>query len=447
MDQIDHDTVVLGAGVAGLMAGRLLAESGGSIAVLEARNRVGGRIYTKRIAIPGEVNEIAVELGAEFIHGLPPETWALVHEAALQTYELQGTRLRYTQGSLRPLNEQLEGGIGVLEQMTQWMRAQPPGHDMPFATYLNSITVDESARRRAIEYVEGFNAADSTLIGVAALARQQQAEDEIEADRLFRIRQGYDAIADFLKTRIEYAGGLVLLQRRAQKISWRPGAVIVHGVDDEGREFHLRARRAVITLPLGVLQAGTVEFYPAPAHVLAAAQRLVMGSVVRVTLVFSERFWARLGMDQLSFLFTHNDLPPTWWTAMPDPAPTITGWVGGSRAAALQRKIMISDGSDALLRQCLATLANLFNVSSEYINTRLMSWHAHDWQADADANGAYSYAPAGALDASLEMTRPVQDTLYFAGEHTDTSGHWGTVHGALRSGMRAAGQLLGSGIR
>jgi monoamine oxidase len=447
MDQVDYDTVILGAGVAGLMAGRLLAEAGRPIAVLEARNRVGGRVFTEHIAIPGVTDEIAVELGAEFIHGLPRETWALVHEAGLQTYELEGTRLRYSRGRLRPLNEELEGGIGVLEKMTQWVRAQSPAEDMTFAEYLKRTSVDESARERAIEYVEGFNAADSALIGVAALARQQRAEDDIEADRLFRVRQGYDAIPHWLAARIEGAGGQVLLERRVQKISWQPGAVSMYGVCGEGQEFHLRAHRAVITLPLGVLQAGTVEFSPAPAQVMANAQRLAMGPVVRVTLVFHERFWAALDREHLSFMFTQNDLPPTWWSAMPDTTPTLTGWVGGSKAAALERKIRANGHPETLLNQCLDTLAKLFNVSTDYLRTRLVSWHTHDWQADADAKGAYSYAPAGALDASLKMTEPVQHTLYFAGEHTDTSGHWGTVHGALRSGIRAAGQLLASGVR
>jgi monoamine oxidase len=81
-------------------------------------------------------------------------------------------------------------------------------------------------------------------------------------------------------------------------------------------------------------------------------------------------------------------------------------------------------------------------MSERALAQRLRSWHTHDWSADAYARGAYSYVPAGALDASDEMSVPVAGTLYFAGEHTDTSGHWGTVHGALRSGLRAARRVL-----
>jgi monoamine oxidase len=74
----------------------------------------------------------------------------------------------------------------------------------------------------------------------------------------------------------------------------------------------------------------------------------------------------------------------------------------------------------------------------------LSSWHTHDWLADPYAGGAYSYVPAGALDAPERMNQPVEDTLYFAGEHTDVTGHWGTVHAALQSGTLAAERLLRS---
>ena len=95
----------------------------------------------------------------------------------------------------------------------------------------------------------------------------------------------------------------------------------------------------------------------------------------------------------------------------------------------------------ALLQRCLTTLGGAFGVSTATLQHELLSWHCHDWQADPYAYGAYSYVPVGAIDASAKLTEAVEDTLYFAGEHTDTSGHWGTVHAAVRSGLRAAEQL------
>jgi monoamine oxidase len=90
------------------------------------------------------------------------------------------------------------------------------------------------------------------------------------------------------------------------------------------------------------------------------------------------------------------------------------------------------------------TLARIFGLEQNYVREQLLGSYTHDWQNDAFSDGAYSYVAAGGLDASRQMSEPVANTLYFAGEHTDITGHWGTVHAAMRSGMRAATQILGT---
>src|SRR5258708_22490180 len=89
-----HDVVVVGAGMAGLTAARALAEAGLKVLVVEAQDRIGGRIWTRH------VGDEAIELGAEFIHGRPPELWALVEEAGLETYERRGTQVCFDDGAL-----------------------------------------------------------------------------------------------------------------------------------------------------------------------------------------------------------------------------------------------------------------------------------------------------------------------------------------------------------
>jgi monoamine oxidase len=89
----------------------------------------------------------------------------------------------------------------------------------------------------------------------------------------------------------------------------------------------------------------------------------------------------------------------------------------------------------------MATLGNIF--MREDLASLLLSWHTHDWQRDPLIRGAYSYAPAGAVRASEVLAQPVACNLYFAGEHTDTTGHLGTVHAALRSGLRVVEQIGG----
>jgi monoamine oxidase len=450
MARNEYDTVVIGAGVAGLAAGRVLAAAGQRVAIVEARDRVGGRIFTRRVAAARGI--LPIELGAEFIHGLPAETWALIAETGLATYELQGSQLSFIGNHLQKNDASPHAAMDVLQGLKRSAQARPE-NDMSFADYLTHAGIDAVGGESAAAYVEGFNAADRAVIGTAALAKQQRAEDEIQGDRLFHVRSGYDQIPQVLAREIERTSTPILLDRQVRQVAWSEGAVSIHAEDSRHLISTLHAKRAVVTLPLGVLQTGGMRFDPEPASLITHARRMRMGTVVRATLVFSSRFWrddalpaARpelaAELKQLSFLFTSQLTPATWWTAMPEDSPIITGWLGGPRAEILQNQLRTGGASEMLPRLWLRTLSMAFGLSERTLTRQLTSWHAHDWSADEYARGAYSYVPAGALDASDKMSIPVAGTLYFAGEHTDTSGHWGTVHGALRSGLRAARQVL-----
>jgi monoamine oxidase len=456
-DDIKFDILILGAGVAGLAAGRRLAEGGLQVAIVEARDRVGGRIATEHVSIGGALNFIPIELGAEFVHGLPRTSWQLIDEAHLATYELGGDHLCYKGGRLQPCSE-LESDsnwdpTSVLEEMMGWLAAQPPGTDATFANYLDIAGIERRRGEQAAAYVEGFNAADANVIGVAALAQQQRAENAIQADRLFHIRAGYDAVPNFLRERFERAGGSVLAGRRVTHVRWSPSGVGVCGSDAQGATFEFQANHAVITLPLGVLQSGSVEFQPPPRDILLHAGRMAVGAVLRASLLFDSKFWidpaissrqngAARRFGDFGFLFAREEVFPTWWTSKPDPAPLLTAWIGGRKAVDLQRRMRAHADPFAIRNECISELAKIFELSPQALENRLVSWHAHDWQSDEFARGAYSYAPSGARDASEHMTMPVDGRLFFAGEHTDVDGHWGTVHGALASGERAALQLM-----
>jgi Flavin containing amine oxidoreductase len=385
---------------------------------------------------------VCVELGAEFIHGLPPATWALVGQAKLSAYEIEGSGLAFCNGRWAPPMNQ---PATLIADMTKWLETRP-GCDMSFAEYQSVAPSDAATDAAAANYVEGFNAADRHRIGIASLAVQQRAEDSIDGERLFHVAEGYGAVMEFLASQFRAAGGELVLGAVVRRIEWQRGRVRIEA---------LQARRALITVPLGVLQADTIAFAPAPAEILAHARRLAMGEVVRISLLFRERFWGerrapsipediRRRLADLSFLFTPGEVPPTWWTPNPVPTPMLTAWIGGPKATELRRAIAADGDSLALPRRCLATLARIFELSFAELQGLLVSWHEHDWLGDPHARGAYSYVPAGALDAPGKLTVPVEGTLYFAGEHTDITGHWGTVHAAIGSGVRAAEQILGA---
>lgn len=413
---MNNDVIVLGAGIAGLAAARTLAEAGKRVILLEARDRIGGRIFTAHS--PG--TDFPIELGAEFVHGCPPELLQLIDEAGLEIFERDGAVCCFEHGALQDCD--LGDAFHVLGEL-----ADAP--DMTFREFLATKTLREDIARHITNYVEGFNAADAGRIGTASLHRQQQAEEEIEGDRGFCIRNGYEKPPQYLAERVRMAGGTIHLETVVEKIAWKPGEVMVNTANPGLPQ--ITAPRIVIALPLGVLQSGSVEIAPVPVT-QSAIDKLAMGTATRITLVFRERFWLDAVPD-LSFLLAQQELPATWWTVAPNEAPVLTGWVGGPRVAQLP-------SGEALRDRAIAMLETLF--SRKDLAAKLVSWHSHDWQADPFSRGAYSYAPKGALHASEELAQPVDHTLYFAGEHTDVTGHWGTVHGALRSGLRAARQIL-----
>jgi monoamine oxidase len=411
--------------MAGLTAARTLAEAGLKVLVVEAQNRIGGRILTQH------VGSEAIELGAEFIHGRPPELWALIDEAGLETYERSGAQLCFEDGSLTDCSDGMDAAFDLLEGLETF-----DGPDVSFAEYLDRKPAPEEQRARVIGYVEGFNAADHREISAASLGAQQKAEDKTGSDHNYRLRGGYDQLPAYLAGRIAEYGGRVITGAPVKEIRWEPNRVNV--LTDAG-SFH--ARKAVVTLPLGVLRSGSVTILPPPSSILEAARGMRMGQARRFTLLFRERFWENLtpqpGLSELSFLFAFSQMPPVWWTPHPEKSRTITGWIGGPRSAALQ-------GMDAeeLGHQACVTLATIFSMEQERIRGLLQGCYTRDWEQDRFALGAYSYVATGGLDASRKMSEPVAETLFFAGEHTDITGHWGTVHAAMRSGLRAAAQIL-----
>jgi monoamine oxidase len=423
---MQSDILIIGAGMAGLTAARILAEAGRSVTLLEASSRVGGRIHTLR-----EGNEV-IELGAEFVHGKPPELWSLIEEANLETYELDGSNLAFEDGRLQARDEEEESST-VLDKLESWSLP-----DLSFAEYLEHEQIPADERQTVIGYVEGFNAADHRVISTISLGMQQAAEEEIEGERLFRIKDGYDRLPQFLAQKFTEGGGRLVFNTLVERIDWTSGRVRVEAQTD-GQPVPFEAAQAVITLPLGVLQERSVIFNPLPSAVHEAS-RLRMGQVRRFTLLFREPFWKQLeptSIGELSFLFSFASMPPVWWTPHPAPSNTLTGWVGGPRSEALA-----NFSPEQLGEAACEELARIFSLSMTYVRDRLIGCFTHDWQRDALSFGAYSYVAAGAIDACSKMTIPVEDTLYFAGEHTDTTGHWGTVHAAIRSGHRAAQQIL-----
>jgi monoamine oxidase len=108
----------------------------------------------------------------------------------------------------------------------------------------------------------------------------------------------------------------------------------------------------------------------------------------------------------------------------------------------MSKKLHADGDADVMLGEAIDQLAGIFERDRAWLRSQVVEWHFHNWTEDEFARGSYSYVLAEELNAPFDMAVPVEETLFFAGEHTDLQGHWGTVHGALASGYRAARQIL-----
>lgn len=418
------DVIVVGAGVAGLTAARMLSRSGLSVDLIEARNRIGGRILTDHSITP-------VELGAEFIHGKPDATFDILGKGSIKATEMSGELWYSREGKLTRAGGWNSGEDAIWNALKGW-----EGDDLTFDQFTAQHFPGEEwaqARRMAARYVEGYDAARSDRVSLKWFLKTEAAQDAIEGGRSFRLAVGYDAVPQQIAA--DFAPGKVVLHLNTviSEIHWQRGSVKViarHSENDEPLSF--AAPRLVITLPLGVLKQD-IRFSPELPEKRAALASIEMGAVIKPVLRFRERFWN----ERMGFLFGDDEWIPTWWTQYPAQSTLLTGWCGGPRAERLSYR-----GRDFVIERALEALARMFDRSQAQLKSQLEAAYVHDWQADPFARGAYSYVLVGGIDAPAQLAQPVDDTLFFAGEATDTLGYTGTVHGAIMTGQRAADEVL-----
>lgn len=425
-----HDVAVIGGGLAGLSAAEQLVHAGRDVVLLEARDRLGGRV--RPLALSGASHSI--EMGAEWfdhfgpVHRLLTDSGAAVSEASGHFWQRRGREYLTFEQQDESDDLELRRRLGALEGADRTLAAAvaecAPAGDLGHAW---------QALRG---YVEGFHAADPAQLSLKWFLEVEQSQPAGAAQ--CRAPGGLQVLIDQLA---EHLGDRrkVHLDTPVQRVRWnRDGVVLEAG----SSAAPVRARRAVVTVPVALLSAPapSLAFVPAIRAKIRAARLLRTGPVIKTVFLFRRQFWKEGGPRDALFVQDLGQPLPTWWTWAPDDLPVLTGWLGGPAAARWQKR-----SPRDLYRQSLQSCAAVFDIAPDALRRELRSWHWHDWLNDPWSRGAYTWVAAGGMEAHAALAEPLEGTLFFAGEATCGAGMNATMDGAIESGRRAAAEIIGIG--
>lgn len=431
-DDTVFDTVIVGAGVAGLSAARLLAQAGRRIIVLEARDRIGGRVTTHRSA-----NGVTTDLGASWIHGIIDSP---VHEAAA-AYGMP--MLEFTVGGYqpdsRPIAHYGPDGLRLAPASEHAYVADIRTIDLALrqvialssatASYLDVteqalLAQDWGPERtqRVREYLE-HRAEEQYGVNRRDLAAHGLDDDAIDGDEVV-FPHGYDHLPAHLAQRLD-----IRLEHPVTRVQWSQNSVTVSTTKGD-----FAAATAVVTVPVGVLQSGDFEITPPlPEPNSSALAHMTMNAFEKIFLRFPKQFW-----DEDIYAIRQQGPGGAWWHSWYDltplhQTPTLLTFAAGPAATATR-----GWSEHRVIDSVLAQLRRLYGDKVPDPSEA----HVTAWQDDPWARGSYAYMNIGAIPDHHDLiATPVGGALHLAGEATWTNDP-ATVTAAMLSGHRAATRIL-----
>lgn len=426
----------MGAGFAGLGCAHALKAANVPFVVLEAKDRVGGRARTEYDLLAGK----PIEGGAMMVHGSDASVLGWITELGLTTKkvpEFRGARF-YLKGKLRSALGVALSGIEPMRSSFQTLRKFPKaiarydGPDVSLDRFLEERHALPTAKRFVGAMYASINAADPEDVSVRGLREDANVESLGLPWANYQVLEGYGELAN---RRARELGDAVRLRTRVRRLEWTTTGVRALAEGPAGPE-EFRAAAAVLTVSLGVLQAGALEFAPTlPARKEAAIRTLGFGHADKILLVFDETVRRTVLGKATSVASAAGS-----WFFFPyygerEGPLVLEGFLSGRRALELSGRPEV-EVVDSVVRE-LETM-----MAGKELRSHLLASRYVDWSADPDVRGGYTFPNLGGGSTQRKiLAEPVDDVLFFAGESTHTAGQYATVHGALDSGTRAAAEV------
>ena len=419
--------IVVGAGISGLRAADILSKAGMKVEVLEARNRIGGRLWSDR-----SLDGITLDLGASWIHGIndnPLYEYAKKQHIPMQEWDYGKVSIFESDGSQSNLSlDNAEATDAIIAKHAILSLISNPNAtvqdviDRAKASGDLSLYTDEQINFFVNTEIELGSAIDASEIPVWELYDTQSVSDEEDPEVIFP--QGYDQITTGLAENQS-----IHLNTKVTKIDYSQKQVILSTTSGKYEADHV-----IVTVPLGVLKKQVIEFVPAlPPKKQEAIDKLNMGVLNKIYLKFPHQFWDK-NSDQFGYISRQKGYFSAWLNlSEASGQPVLMAFTGGSYASKLEGLT-----NTQITHHAMTVLRTIYgDAIPEPLDVRITRWGR-----DPYSYGSYSYVTVEASnDMRKDLASSIKQRVFFAGEATSEESS-GTVDGAFLSGEREADKIL-----